>query len=358
MIQQMKEWLRVCLEKHTECQRTELADKMAEGPTLRLVDIGAGAGSYVHLVDFDSNAETRQYITLSYRWTAETKRTSLKTSNKNEYYESIPTRDWPKTYGDALSFARQLNVRYIWIDSLCIVQDDEKDWEEQAAQMDAIYTNGLLNLAGVEGSRSPGLALSRNPLRVSPCRLTSRCPASDTRGASWLCFWPDDFEKSVDKAPLYGRGWTFQERVLSKRTVHFGDQLFWECACLRASEAFPLGTDHPDHVEADNAILRIKSDIRTRPGPLKLSQNVSATELVMFQSPAAPDVRETMQTLTSAASKLQSPSQELPFSSDSQLHRLWSTVIRCYSKAKLTEAATGFCSERHCQQYITIIRLA
>lgn len=163
-IQQMKEWLHICLEEHGACKRTDLADKLAESPTFRLVDIGVDADSCIHLVDVDSNTETREYITLSYRWTAETERTSLKTANMKEYYESISTRDWPQIYGDALLIARQLNVRYLWIDSLCIVQDHEKDWDEQAAQMDAIYTNGLLNLAGVEGTRSPGLALSRSQL--------------------------------------------------------------------------------------------------------------------------------------------------------------------------------------------------
>jgi hypothetical protein len=64
---------------------------------------------------------------------------------------------------------------------------------------------------------------------------------------------------SVDKAPLSQRGWTFQERVLSKRTVHFGDQLYWECASLRACEYFPLTLDHPNHPEfRDDFVQRLK----------------------------------------------------------------------------------------------------
>jgi hypothetical protein len=236
---------------------------------------------------------------LSYRWTAEIKRTSLKTSNKNRFYKSISILDWPRIYTDALYIARQLEVRYIWIDSLCIVQDDEKDWGRQAAHMDAIYTNGILNLAGVEGDRHPGLIMRRDPLRISPCSLTRHCSSSHRTGASWLCFRPDDFEKSVNKSPLYERGWTFQERVLSKRTVHLGDQVFWECACLRASEVFPLGSDHPDYCATDDAIQCVKKELRS----------------------------------------CQSPIQDQPFSSSSKFHLLWSTVIRNYSKTKLTKAS-------------------
>ncbi|CAG7556496.1 unnamed protein product [Fusarium equiseti] len=299
MVHQIKEWLGNCLGQHSGCQWKEWADKKADNPTFRLIDIGVAADSNVRLVDAHSSVESREYMTLSYRWTAETERTSLKTSNKNEFYRSISILDWPQIYIDALYIARQMEVRFIWIDSLCIVQDDERDWEKQAAQMDAIYTNGVLNLAGSEGNRCPGLTMRRNPLRVSPCSLTSHGSPSDKTEAHWLCFRPDDFEKSVNESPLYERGWTFQERVLSKRTVHFGEQLFWECACLRASEAFPLGTDHPDCTPADDAILQIKKDLRNR----------------------------------------HILNQEQPFSTSSKLHLLWSTVIRNYTKTRLTKAS-------------------
>ncbi|CZR41652.1 uncharacterized protein FPRO_11241 [Fusarium proliferatum ET1] len=299
VVQKIKEWLRNCLSQHTGCQGLHWVDNVVENPTFRLIDIGVGADSNIHLVDAHSTGEALKYITLSYRWTSETGKTSLKRSNKNGFYKSITILEWPEIYTDALYIARQLEVRYIWVDSLCIVQDDEKDWERQAAQMDAIYMNGVLNLAGIEGHRCAGLSMTRNPLRVSPCSLTSHYSPSDNTEENWLCFRPDDFEKSVNKSPLYERGWTFQERVLSKRTVHFGDQLFWECSCLRASEAFPLGIDHPDHCAADDAILRIKKELRSH----------------------------------------QSSSQEEPFPGSSKLHLLWSTVIRNYSDTKLTKSS-------------------
>jgi hypothetical protein len=103
---------------------------------------------------------------------------------------------------------------------------------------------------------------------------------------------------SVDKAPLSQRGWTFQERVLSKRTVHFGDQLYWECASLRACEYFPLTLDHPNHPEfRDDFVQRLKLEIQ-RPREQEHNQ-------VHNQS----------------------------------LHNLWCSIIRAYSKTQLTKSS-------------------
>ena len=102
-----------------------------------------------------------------------------------------------------MSITHQLGVRYLWIDSLCIIQDQTEDWLKQAALMGNIYSGGLLNLAAVEGS---GLEVSRNPLRVAPCLLTLQTPGPDSRPTKWLCYRPDDIRKAVDRAPLYKRG--------------------------------------------------------------------------------------------------------------------------------------------------------
>jgi hypothetical protein len=182
----------------------------------------------------------------------------------------------------------KLGVRYLWIDSLCIIQDQTEDWLKQAALMGSIYSGGLLNLAAVECS---GLEVSRNPLRVAPCQLTLQRPGLPTK---WLCYRPDNIRKAVDRAPLYKRGWCFQERVLSRRTVHFGDQLFWECTAQRASEAFPLRTEVPTRPQyVDSAIRDIKVDLQTENGSHERGVHT--------------------------------------------FHRRWCSVVRCYSQTDLTK---------------------
>ncbi|KAK3325067.1 heterokaryon incompatibility protein-domain-containing protein [Apodospora peruviana] len=156
-IQQLKEWLRVCTEEHPNCRcptEPEAEALRSDSPRLRLVDIGTHADDVIRIVDVGA----LQHCTLSYRWTAEVKQTSLKVENRFDFYQSIPnTQGWPKVYQDAVSVVRQLGVRYLWIDSLCIIQDHIKDWIEQAALMDRTYSRGLLNLAAVEADRVPGL---------------------------------------------------------------------------------------------------------------------------------------------------------------------------------------------------------
>jgi hypothetical protein len=311
-IQQIKNWLRICTTEHVACRDPDRAITFPQDSNFRLVDVGTGVHGKIHLIDVERNQVAGlTYITLSYPWTAETKDTSLIKGNKDEFYKSIPTQAWPQTYQDAVSITRELGVRYLWIDSLCIVQDQPDDWDQQASLMGSIYSGGLLNLAGVEGERSSGLDVSRSPLRIAPCLLPRIRGGPDGGAEDWVCYRPDDIRKAVDRAPLYQRGWTFQERVLSRRTVHFGDQLFWECDCLRASETFPLGIDHPDHPESvDHGIHEIKSSLQVPAGATNASTSEPASITRRFMS-----------------------------SDEDKLHRLWCTVVRCYSGMELTKAS-------------------
>jgi hypothetical protein len=289
-IQQMKQWLHTCTEKHTDCGGPRGLKLLPPNSAFCLVDIKTYINDNIRIVDVcgGPDADDLQYITLSYRWTDEIEQTNLKTENKHEFQRSIPTHAWPKVYRDAVSIAHQLGVRYLWIDSLCIIQDHKEDWIEQSVLMEKIYSGGLLNLAAVEVS---GLEVSRNPLRVAPCLLTLNTPGPDSCATNWLCYRPDDIKKAVDRSPLYKRGWCFQERVLSGRSVNFGDQLFWECTTLRASETFPLGTDLFARSEfIDAGIHETKVALQTKNGPQTES-----------------------------------------------FHRRWCSVVRCYTGTELTK---------------------
>ncbi|KAH6714321.1 hypothetical protein BKA61DRAFT_435228, partial [Leptodontidium sp. MPI-SDFR-AT-0119] len=78
------------------------------------------------------------YITLSYRWTEETDKTKLTRSNLHQYLTCMPYMDWPATFRQTISIARQLQIKYVWIDSLCIIQDPQ-DWAVQSQLMHRIY---------------------------------------------------------------------------------------------------------------------------------------------------------------------------------------------------------------------------
>jgi hypothetical protein len=295
-IEQVKTWLETCEREHYGCKQQKAIPDSETGPPFRLIDIGSITNANVHLIQSSEINGELKYITLSHRWTDDTKKAQLIKSKESAFSSSMPLRDWPLLFQDTVSIARQLHIQYVWIDSLCIIQNSSEDKAIQVQLMDKIYANGVLNLAAVEApARSSGLGAYRNPLKLAPCILSRRVSTSDTSLQYFLCWRPDDFIINVDKSPLYRRGWTFQERLLSKRTLHLGHQLYWECASLRASEAFPIGTDYPDH----------------------------------FVDKFAQDLKIQLQSNTEAQHKDDAAVE---------LHKLWCAIVRFYSDTELSFA--------------------
>ncbi|KAK3342289.1 hypothetical protein B0H65DRAFT_401523, partial [Neurospora tetraspora] len=136
----VRRWLTACLEGHDECSnwRSILVDTYNYQHKIRFIDVGTVEEPIFRLVDGQSLVNRTggiQYVTLSYRWTAETEITSMKSYNKASYQDSIPTYRLPQVYKDAAAVARALGVRYVWIYSLCIIQDSPEDWNEQSSMM-------------------------------------------------------------------------------------------------------------------------------------------------------------------------------------------------------------------------------
>ncbi|ESA42112.1 HET-domain-containing protein [Neurospora crassa] len=247
-IEQVRKWSTQCLEDHGNCILTFSSgnEKHRYQSKIRFVDVGTDEHPIFRLVDGETLKRQEgciNYITLSYRWTAETALTSLRTYNKALYHDPIPTETLPQIYKDAAAVARALHIPYVWIDSLCIIQDSTQDWNEQASLMDSIYTHARLNLSGMFADRAVGLRVERDPLAVSPCIISRRLPTDCDADEEWYehfaCFEGYGANSFVDLAPLFRRAWCHQERVLPIRTVYFGEQLVWQCPRQMASEAFP-----------------------------------------------------------------------------------------------------------------------
>ena len=263
-ISQIRTWMEMCQRDHKVCKIRQDIPFSATDPQFRLIDVGNGVESAVYLVASKDIVGDFNYITLSHRWTEETDKTELTRSNFHDYLTCMPYLDWPATFRQTISIARQLHIKYVWIDSLCIIQD-QQDWAVQSQLMHRIYAGGVLNLAELATpTMANGLQLHRDPLEISPCILSGRVPQYGTSVRHFLCWRPNEYRDRVDNSPLYRRGWTFQERLLSKRTVHFGRQLYWECAALHASETFPIGVDTPDQPAfVDDFVQKLKTQLQT-----------------------------------------------------------------------------------------------
>ena len=157
--------------------------------------------------------------------------------------EGISLARLPRTFADTVLVSRYLGIRYIWIDSLCIVQDDVQDWETEAATMWQVYSNAYINVAATSSTNSSqGLFRDRNPLITKPCVAVFREGHSLIPAGEYRCYNAAEWRSQVRESPLSKRAWVHQEWVLSPRTIHFArGQIFWECRETCASESFPQG---------------------------------------------------------------------------------------------------------------------
>ena len=229
-----QKWIEICT------KNDQSHNQPAWFPT-RLIDLGTPNDQYVKLIDTRSTSPSGPYATLSHRW-ADSAVIQTTSSNLERFLHDIPVAILSKTFRDAFIAARSyLGVRYIWIDSLCIIQDDRQDWRAESVTMQVVYSHSFCNLSATASSSGVhGLFPPRDLDRVRPCQIETHWEGRDHE--TYIPIPKRFWDEQLDYTPLSGRGWVFQERWLAPRILHFGsDQLLWECCELNASEAYPRG---------------------------------------------------------------------------------------------------------------------
>jgi hypothetical protein len=140
-------------------------------PTRLLKADVAGSGQHPRLVLTSQMSSDIQYVALSYCWGATTG-IRLIASTMNVLRTGLPIEAFPKTIQDAIKVTRKLGFEWLWVDSLCIMQDSVEDWRREAGSMVDIYQNGSVCIAAVGApSAEHGLFSQRDPLTHVPCRL-------------------------------------------------------------------------------------------------------------------------------------------------------------------------------------------
>lgn len=175
-------------------------------------------------------SETGAYIAFSHRWGGSL---SLKTTKSTllRRIEGFTLADLPRTFRDAVLVAKALGIRYIWIDSLCIIQDDREDWLKQSAKMGLIYMNSTFTIAAHSAGQCNEGFLWRS-------QVSSTLSISPQRGGpDFLVSIPDIDDRVLQtrflESEISRRAWILQELTLSPRILHFvEDRLFWECEHL------------------------------------------------------------------------------------------------------------------------------
>jgi hypothetical protein len=222
-IERIKDLLQLCIRNHPECQG-RLNTKIPS----RLLDLNdLVSNRTIALVDSSVSTEVcSSYMTLSHRWGSH-KPLQLISTTEAGFRTGKPLSELPKLFQDACLVTFQLGYRYLWIDALCIRQDDENDWISESAIMGEIYAGSVLNISASAACDSSMTMFSEyNPLSLLPCIIR---PKSKYFEKDKLEIGPY-ISAPLEGQPLYHRSWVFQERLLAPRVVHFtDDQILWEC---------------------------------------------------------------------------------------------------------------------------------
>ncbi|KAF6812116.1 heterokaryon incompatibility protein [Colletotrichum musicola] len=171
----------------------------------------------------------------------------------------------PRSFQYAVCLSRQLGIRYLWIDSLCILQDSRKDWVGESAQMGRVYGAAFCTVATSNDALDAYESLANDDVESLPS-----APDDEDYLPQWVEVYvgqqsreksrkvdkkydereghivrifdstPSDWESMLEESALSGRGWTLQERQLSRRVVHITrNAILWECRTCRGSEQVP-----------------------------------------------------------------------------------------------------------------------
>jgi hypothetical protein len=232
-------WLDTCNQHHSLCR----AASSIWYPT-RLLDISNGQ---VRLIITQESEPVGRYATLSHCWGLNTFITTTP-ENLETMKNGIPPSTLTKTFQHTIEIARSLSLRYLWIDSLCIIQGCPEDWQVESAMMYDVYRNSYCNIAATSASNGDqGCFFDRNPLDIMPLQI--KIPKGVTietgeviSGTFNMHTTLDIWSANMEHAPLLTRAWVAQERILAPRIIHATrEQLIWECNEMTACDSFPEG---------------------------------------------------------------------------------------------------------------------
>ncbi|OCL01851.1 HET-domain-containing protein, partial [Glonium stellatum] len=182
----IQQWKETCIKNHSSCAKNEYVPL----PT-RVIDVGNVKPNLWHTA-----RSYGAYTALSHCWGKASTFTTT-TATLTERTEGMDIATLPQTFHDAIVITRKLGLRYLWIDSICIIQDDHEDWKREAANMLDVYKNSYLTLSAMSAENSHEGFLHR---KRSPSHI------------------------------LATRGWTLQELILSNRVLHYStEQMIWDC---------------------------------------------------------------------------------------------------------------------------------
>ena len=142
-LQWAREMISRCIRRHMKC-----GPGLASVLPRRVLKIGSDLS--VKLVETVQN-ENARYVCISHRWGG-AEEMSTTTTTLEAFKNGIAGYKLPKMFQDAVAYTQRMGIRYIWIDSLCIIQDDSLDWQAESSKMGSYYANSFVTLAATKST--------------------------------------------------------------------------------------------------------------------------------------------------------------------------------------------------------------
>ncbi|KAL5610983.1 hypothetical protein FOBRF1_007100 [Fusarium oxysporum] len=216
-------WLKTCLDSHGSCRKSARhssifctdnvhfindikGDGLVPSRLLKISPVSKTKDAIITVVKSDFLSQNTQYVALSHRWGLR-ETVCLTTDNFTQLSETgIPLNKLPRTFSDACRVTTGLGYSYLWIDSLCIIQDDRLDWKKEARRMAIVFDKAAVTIVAMDGlDCDAGLVVKDMP--------------KHQRGV------------------LESRAWVCQEQMISPRSLIFANEsVQWECRECGASE--------------------------------------------------------------------------------------------------------------------------
>lgn len=221
----IKKWISTCIRDHGEkCNQ----------PTLRQSSSGSSSPQHLRVIDVENSCITEApknciYLALSYVWGG-VQQNRLSREVLREWTEpgGLLRAALSKTISDAMFLTQKLGYQFLWVDSVCIVQNDPSDRMHQIQQMHCIYDHALLTIIAASGENcSDGIAGIQGTPRI-PLQALIRVD-----GVEFASVHVKE-HRFIDRSTWNTRGWTFQENMLSRRTLTFTNNLV-TFACSKAN---------------------------------------------------------------------------------------------------------------------------
>jgi len=232
-----RRWMKSCAETHTRCRQIQGSSLACPRLPTRVIDVGLHCQDdkelygvpYCRLHTTSASGEYARFAVLTHCWGGNIKFVTTR-KTLGDRGQRIDIGELPQNFQDAIIITRRLGLRYLWIDALCIIQDDEDDWNHEASRMADIFSTATITISALDAAHSEA-GILRSKRSIVEVQLTAEYTLRKRLQPLWERRW---------SGPLARRGWCLQEGMLSRSILHFSDeQVFWECRQCTAPETNP-----------------------------------------------------------------------------------------------------------------------